>query len=110
MLGNEEHEPDDVFGLTYAPVILAQIKVKTELDSIPDDPKYVNRFNLYDAIEDIKKALADGIDSANYVHYYGFEIIPDSKGSINLPSSAIMNFRIKYTQDRNDPSQVGCAP
>ena len=88
-----------------------KLTVKTELEGAFTDPKYTNRTQLYLALEDIKKAFANGVieDALTLPPVYIDSQIMDSPDrDVFRPSHLIINFKINYSQDRSDPSMSAC--
>lgn len=106
------NEIDETFAESYSNSLNVRLTVKTELEGAFTDPRYENRSKLYQALEDIKKAFANGtIEDAGVLPpmYISSEIIDSPDRDVFRPSHIIINFKLTYDQDRDDPSQVACS-
>ena len=113
MFTSEEglNEIDETYAGSYTNSLNVKLTVKTELEESFKDPKYENRTLLYLALEDIKKAFANGvIEDAKTLPpvYIDSQIMDSPDRDVFRPSHLIINFKINYSQDRNSPSQSAC--
>lgn len=107
-----ENELNETSSGAYSNILNVRLTIKTKVKKDYEfDPRLNNRVQLYSALEDIKKAFANGIIEDSGVEppiYKDFEIVDSEDKNPFKPSHLIINFEIKYNQDRTNPSQIAC--
>ena len=93
----------------YQCVATYMITCQTELDASEEDPKYSNRDNLFDVYEDLKRAFRDATASTIETNITDMEIVPNPKSDRFRPNMIKVTLEVVYSQDRTDPSEIGCA-
>ena len=93
-----------------------EITLWTLNDSSEYDPQRINEDQLDLAEDDLKKLFADsgqqgsplGIAGADMFLYMGSETQYFDSNDIFTPEKRIFKFRLQYSQDRLDPTQIAC--
>ncbi len=93
-----------------------EITLWTCNDNSEYDPQRINEDQLDLAEDDLKKLFADsgqqgsplGVAGADMFLYMGSETQYFDSNDIFTPEKRIFKFRLQYSQDRLDPTQIAC--
>ena len=105
----ETIDPALQFAGMYKPTLEVTLKIRTQLVASSQDPAYDNNDLIFDAYEDIKKALYNGIDHAESVNILSMEIMPSKNRDQFRPSNFDIKMTVIYKQDRQDPDTPACS-
>jgi hypothetical protein len=82
------------------------LRIRSDLQNETERPAYEINHELNRALDDLKKLFGINYhvtDSCDTVMYMGATRVPDRTGDIFRPAHMDVRFRVRYTQDRQNP-------